>query len=113
MNFDDTARFFGPSRRMYPGLYIAPQRVAKRMCQECRKREVGPRKRYCEACAKSRKRESTRLAARKRRRDVRKEGNSPIHAEALTKPEDQGRYNDPKTSFSTSSFPTPNEMDVV
>src|SRR5262249_4022184 len=56
MNFDDTARFFGPSHRMYQELFVAAQHVAKRMCKECRKREVGPRKRYCDACAKTRKR---------------------------------------------------------
>ena len=98
---------------MYPELFIAEQHVAKRMCKECRKREAGPRKRYCEGCAKSRKRESTRLAARKRRRDVRKEENSPIGAEALAKPEKQGGYIHPKTSFSTSSFPTPNEKEAA
>jgi hypothetical protein len=106
MNFDDTARFFGPSHRMYPELFIAPHHVAKRMCKECRKREVRSRQKYCDACAKSRKRESTRLSMRKMRCDVRKSENSPIGAEELTKAENKARYNDPRTSFSASSFLT-------
>jgi hypothetical protein len=106
MNFDDTARFFGSSHRMYPGLFTAKQHVAKRMCRECKKREVGPRKKYCEACAKSRKREKTRRAMRKRRCDVRKSENSPIAAEELTRAENKSRYDDPKTSCSPSSFLT-------
>jgi hypothetical protein len=106
MNFDDTARFFGPSDRMHPELFIAPQHVAKRMCQKCKKREVRPRQKYCEGCAKSRKRDKTRLAMRKRRCEVRKLANSPAGTEALTTPENQVCYNDPKTSFSPSSFLT-------
>jgi len=109
MNFDDTARFFGASHRMHPDLFIAPQHIAKRMCKECRKREVGLRKRYCDACAKSRKREKTRLAMRKRRCDVRKSEDSLIRAEALTRAENKVRYDDTRTSFSTSSFLTREE----
>ena len=79
----------------------------KRLCRDCRKREVKPRQKYCPVCAKTHKRESKRRYMRlKRRSDVEKLANSPIAAEALTKPETQGGYHHPKTSIRASSFST-------
>ena len=43
---------------------------------------------------------------RKRGSDVEKVANSPIHAEALTKPQMQGGYHHPKTSILGFSFST-------
>jgi hypothetical protein len=43
---------------------------------------------------------------RKRGLDVEKLANSPIDAEALTKPETQGGYHHPKPSICASSFST-------
>jgi hypothetical protein len=93
---------------------VRPQRSATKVCLQCRKREVRARQKYCPVCAKVRKRVANRNhISRKRRHAVGKLANSPIGAEALTKPENQGRYNDPKAWFSTSSFPTPNEKETA
>jgi hypothetical protein len=84
--------------------------AVKRLCLDCRKREVKPPQRYCHVCARNRKRESDRRHARaKRRLDVGKTENSPIGAETLTKAEKQVGYPHPKTSISGSSFPTGQE----
>ena len=84
--------------------------AVKRLCLDCRKREVKARQRYCAPCAKNRNRESKRRHMRlKRGLDVEKLTNSPIHAEALTKPEKQGGYNDPKTTKTASNFSTQKE----
>jgi hypothetical protein len=81
--------------------------AAKRLCLDCRKREVKARQRYCPHCARNRKRDSKRRHMRlKRALDVEKLANSPIGAEALTKPETQGGYHHPKTSIPGSSFST-------
>jgi hypothetical protein len=56
----------------------------KRLCRDCRKVQVEGIKRYCVACAKSRKREANRRSIRKHRSSVRKTGFSPVGAEALT-----------------------------
>lgn len=45
---------------------VRPGGHIKRVCQECQKTEVGPRKRYCEKCGKTRKRASTRHSKQKR-----------------------------------------------
>jgi hypothetical protein len=81
----------------------AAARQASKRCKDCRKREVKGRQRYCPHCARNHKRESKRRHMRRKRgSDVEKLANSPIGAEALTKPEMQGGYHQPKTSiFST------------
>ena len=81
--------------------------AVKRLCLDCRKREVKPRQRYCSVCAKNRKRESKRRHMRlKRGLDVEKLANSPIGAEALTRPEKQVGYPHPQTPILRSSFST-------
>ena len=110
MNFDDTARFFGPSDRLWPDLFRPPVKRATKLCLDCRKREVKPRQKYCHVCAKNRKRESDRRHARaKRRLEVGKTENSPIDVEALTKAENQLGYADSKTPILEPSFPTRQE----
>jgi hypothetical protein len=64
MNFDDTARFFGPSDKLWPELFRPPVRQGTKLCLDCRKREVKPRQKYCRVCARNRKRESDRRHAR-------------------------------------------------
>jgi hypothetical protein len=93
-----------------PGENKAAVRQATKLCRDCSKREVKPRQRYCSVCAKTRNRESKRKHMRRKRgSDVEKVANSPIHAEALTKPEKQGGYNDPKTTNTASNFSTHKE----
>lgn len=75
---------------------LRPQHWVRKLCLGCRKREVGPRQKYCPTCAKTRKRESNRQHIRqKRRHGVGKFANSPPRAEALTKADSNSRYNDP------------------
>jgi len=84
--------------------------AVKRLCLDCRKREVKPRQRYCSVCAKNRKRQSKRRHMRRKRGlDVEKTEISPVGAEALTKPENQGGYNDPITTKTASNFSTQKE----
>ena len=84
--------------------------AVKRLCLDCRKREVQLRQKYCRVCARNRKRESDRRHARaKRRLDVGKTENSPIGVEALTKAENKVRYTDSKPPILASSFPTQQE----
>jgi hypothetical protein len=107
VNFDDTARFFGPSNKLWPDLFTPTDRRVTKLCLDCRKRGVKARKRYCPNCARNRKRESKRKHMRRKRgSDVEKVANSPIGVEALTKPETQGGYHHPKTSILGSSFST-------
>jgi hypothetical protein len=81
--------------------------AVKRLCLDCRKCELKPRQRYCSACAKKRNRKSKRQhMQRKRGLDVEKLANSPIGAEALTRPEKQVRYPHPRTAILGSSFST-------
>src|SRR5262245_44240607 len=110
MNFDDTARFFGPSNKLWPELFAPPSKHAIRMCRDCRKREVRPRQKYCPDCARKKKRESNRRHIRRKRGlDVGKVANSPAGAEGLTKAEKQVGYPYPKPSISGSNFPTSQE----
>jgi hypothetical protein len=37
MNFDDTARFWGPSEKLWPELFVAPSKAATMLCRDCRK----------------------------------------------------------------------------
>jgi hypothetical protein len=105
MNFDDTARFWGPSEKLWPELFGAPSKVATTLCRDCRKVAVEGIRRYCERCALKRKLASTRRSKRaKRGLNGRKTENSPIGVEVLTKAETSGRYDDPQTSSSGCSF---------
>ena len=105
MNFDDTARFWGPSEKLWPELFGAPSKVATTLCRDCRKVAVGGIRRYCERCALKRKLASTRRSKRaKQGRNGRKTENSPIGVEALTKAKMSGRYDDPQPSNSGHSF---------
>jgi hypothetical protein len=99
MNFDDTARFVGPSNKLWPELFAPPSKCATKVCRECRRVEVQGIKRYCGKCAAKRQRKSHRDAMwRKRRSSVTKTENSPAGAEALRTRENQVRYDDPKSS---------------
>jgi hypothetical protein len=107
MNFDDTARFFGASDKLWPELFAPPSKHVIRMCRDCRKREVRPRQKYCAVCAKIRKRAAQRSHMRRKRgHDVEKLANSPTGAEGLTKHVEQGGYIETKTEISASNFST-------
>jgi len=85
---------------------VGPQRAIK-LCRDCKKREVEPRKRYCARCAKIRKRESKRRHMREKRGlAVEKTEISPIGAQTLTKAEVTNSYHHPQTSISDASFST-------
>jgi hypothetical protein len=84
MNFDDTARFWGSSEKLWPELFVAPSKVATTLCRDCRKVVVEGIRRYCGRCALKRKLASTRESKRaKRGLKGRKTANSLIRAEAL------------------------------
>jgi hypothetical protein len=103
MKFDDTARFWGPSEKLWPDLFVAPSKVATKHCRDCRKVVVEGIRRYCERCALKRKLALTRESKhRKRGLKGRKSECSPTGAEALTKPEMSGCYDDPPTSIPRS-----------
>ncbi len=103
MNFDDTARFLGPSEKLWPELFVAPSKIATRICRDCRKVAVEGIRRYCGRCALKRKLAFTRESKRaKRGLNGRKTENSPIEAERLTNAETSGRYDDRPTSFGRS-----------
>jgi hypothetical protein len=107
MNFDDTARFFGPSDNLWPDLFRPEDKRATKLCLNCHKRKLRTRQKYCPPCASNRKRESNRRHIRRKRGfDVGKLGNSPIGVEAVTKPETQGGYDYSQMSISRPSFPT-------
>jgi hypothetical protein len=106
MNFDDTARFFGPSNKLWPELFAPPSKRATILCADCRKVEVEGIKRYCGRCAAERQRRSHRDAMRRKRGlGVTKTENSPLRAEVLTTPENEVRYDDPKRTVVASIFP--------
>jgi len=95
MNFDDTARFWGPSEKLWPELFVAPSKVTTRLCRDCRKAAVEGIRRYCGRCALKRKLASTRESKRaKRGLNGRKTSNSLTRAEALTQAEVKGRCGD-------------------
>ena len=106
MNFDDTARIWGPSEKLWPALFVAPSKAATRLCLDCRKVVVEGTKRYCSKCAAARHRAAKRKSARKRRLNVDKTENSPIRAETLTPADKRPRYSDSKTSVSGSVLST-------
>jgi ribosomal protein L37E len=64
MNLDDTARFFGPSEKLWPELFGKPSKAITRLCADCRKVEVKAKRRFCGACAYRRKLERTRASKR-------------------------------------------------
>lgn len=107
MNFDDTARYSGPSQKLWPELFAMPSIVATTLCRDCRKTVVEGIRRYCDRCALKRKLASTRRSKRaKQGRNGRKIGNSPTGNEALTKTEMLDSCHDPQNpnwhSFSST-----------
>ena len=60
MNFDDTARYLGPSQKLWPELFAPPSKVATKLCRRCQKVAVEGIRRYCGPCALKNKLESTR-----------------------------------------------------
>ncbi len=92
MNFDDTARFFGPSEKLWPELFATANKTATKLCRHCRKVKVEGIRRYCGSCAHKRKLEATRDSKRANRgRDGRKIENSLIGAQALMDAENKVR----------------------
>ena len=86
--------------------FVRPQRSIK-LCRECKKHEVEPRKRYCPTCAKIRKRRFKREHMRRKRElDVEKQEISPIGAQALTKAKTTTDYHHPQTGIRGSTFST-------
>jgi hypothetical protein len=105
MNFDDTAKFFGPSQKLWPELFAPPSKRATILCAHCRKTEVQGIKRYCGKCAAERQRRSHRNAMRRKRAlGVTKTEASPLRTEALTSREIEVRYNDPPPTKTVSNF---------
>src|SRR5262249_52349556 len=106
MNFDDTARLFGPSDKLWPELFSAPTKDAKTLCRECRKVIVSGIKRYCGKCGRARKLAANRASYRRRLNSGKTE-NSPVRPEPLTKRESPNGYHDPqrpiRRSFSSSA----------
>jgi hypothetical protein len=95
MKFDDTARYWGPSEKLWPELFVAPSKAATVLCRDCHKVVVEGIRRYCGRCALKRKLASTRESKRaKRGLNGRKTENSLIRAEALTHAEIKGRCSD-------------------
>jgi len=93
-----------------PCLDKAAVRQAAKRCKDCGKREVRGRQRYCPNCARNHIRGSKKEHMRRKRGlDVEKVANSPIGAEALTKPKMQGGYDDPQTAKTASNFSTQKE----
>ena len=64
MKFDDTARYLGPSEKLWPELFNAPSKAAMKRCRDCRKVAVEGIRRYCGRCALKRKLASTRESKR-------------------------------------------------
>ena len=95
MNFDDTARYLGPSQKLWPELFAVPSMVATTLCRECRRIPVEGIRRYCTRCALKRKLASTLKSKwAKRGLNGRKTENSLIQNEALTKAEMSDGYDD-------------------
>ena len=95
---------------------VAMPNAAKRRCANvfeddntrCR-RLRRPGKRFCERCATLRARARHAKYNRKRRSNDDKIENSPIGAEALTRPENEGRSSHPQTAKTASNFPPQKE----
>jgi len=83
MNFDDTARFFGPSNKLWPDLFRPPQREIKRVCLGCRRVEMREaRQKYCPKCYRKHRNKLRREAVAGHK--TAELANSPVDAEALT-----------------------------
>ena len=100
MKFDDTARFFEPSEKLWPELFATAGKAATMLCRDCRKVVVEGIRRYCTKCLSARQRKAKRESARRRRSNVDKTANSLIRVEALTHAEATTRCNPPQTSLS-------------
>jgi hypothetical protein len=108
MNFDDTARFLGPSEKLWPKLFAERDQVAITLCRDCRKVNVEGIRRYCQRCAYKRKLARTRESKRaKRGRDGRKSANSLVGVKALTQVENQTRCIDTPRPQPASFSSTP------
>jgi hypothetical protein len=95
MNFDDTARFFGSSEKLWPELLVSAKCSATRMCRDCRRTEVRGNQLYCGKCAYKRKLASAREAmCAKRRSNVNKVASAPPQAEAFTSAKTRVRCDD-------------------
>ena len=92
----------------YADLSTAQAKHAKKLCRNCHKVERQGIKRYCGKCARARKLAANRESYH-RGLNSGKTQNSPIGAEALTKPEKQVGYPHPKTSILESNFSTRQE----
>jgi hypothetical protein len=87
---------------------------AKRMCKRCERVEVQGIARFCGKCALKRKLASTRESKRQKQGlNGRKSENSPVGAEALTKPEMTKGNNNPPTSILDSSFSSTTDARVA
>ena len=67
MNFDDTAKFFGPSHVLHPELFLPAAKSKGRPCKECGRGDVYGIRRYCVRCADNRRLRANREARRKYR----------------------------------------------
>ena len=79
MNFDDTAKFFGPSHVLHPELFLPPAKSKGRPCKECGRSEVYGIRRYCAKCAENRRLRANREARRKFK-SAKREKNSSVNA---------------------------------
>jgi hypothetical protein len=87
---------------------------AKRMCKRCERVEVQGIARFCGKCALKSKLASTRESKlQKQGLNGRKSENSPVGAEALTKPEMTKRNNNPPTSILDFSFSSTTDARVA
>ena len=102
MNFDDTARFLGPSNKLWPELFAAPKRHATRLCRDCRRVTVGGIQRFCGKCAHKRKLADNRESYRKAKSlNSGKTARGTLDYEALANADLDARYwRTPQMSFS-------------
>jgi hypothetical protein len=86
MNFDDTARYLGPSQKLWPELFAPPSKVATKLCRRCHKVAVEGIRRYCGPCALKNKLASTcKSKWAKRRLNGRKTEIRPLKLRHLQK----------------------------
>lgn len=94
MNFDDTARYFGPSEKLWPELFLKTRKTVRkalsvgqwkyapqawwpelpgkddrsvegaRLCPDCRRVSLNPRQRVCAKCGRKRRTKSVTLSRR-------------------------------------------------
>jgi hypothetical protein len=53
MKLDDTARFFGPSEKLWPELFTPPGKAATMLCRDCREVAVSGIRRFCDAAPRN------------------------------------------------------------